>query len=700
MASELLTAAPSGGGRGRRRGRPCGGRRAARPAPRAVGRAGARVTTTRSMCTWTCGRPRALGAPRGCGRRRAEPAARPHGDRAGPGGRAPRVASRAAATTGRSPRATRRRARTSAGSDVLAQQRRRASTGGRAAGRPRSPGATLGDRAAAAAAPRPRAASEAEPPTARPAPPPRAAAPRWGRRILGRRRPTAGAGAATGSRGASVAADGGPAGAGGPRRSGRQRTRRRREPATRAPRRVRPRRGRSRRGRRARPRRARSGRATAGATGEALSCSATANVSTSPQPPPSNGCAGRSRTARSVPAARSAMRAARSAMRAKKPVTPPLPHDQLEVRAAGAAARARARRPPHQPNAAASSATSRERGRRRARHALPQQRADVERRGDLPRRTPGTSPRTTSRRRAGERLGRGVDDRRARRRRGVRVGRRARRVGHAAPSSVRPGPGTRAASRSRVVGARTRQLAATPGATTRVASPRPRSAPSGSVTSSVAPHAAHVSDAVDDRSPNVSACSRAASAATRADRQVERGVEVLGEPGALDERRAARHAGERGGRLPRRQQLRRVGEPPHRRPVRRRSRLDEGRLRRLGDVVVALPALVLELERLDRDGVGVGVELRQRLVLRDPAAEDLVGDRELAGLVVDLDDDVLAEVLQRRLRAEPGAEVPDLVGPLLELDVVGDAALERDRLVLRAAGRLAAASSGRRRCGA
>ena len=93
---------------------------------------------------------------------------------------------------------------------------------------------------------------------------------------------------------------------------------------------------------------------------------------------------------------------------------------------------------------------------------------------------------------------------------------------------------------------------------------------------------------------------------------------------------------------------------------------------------------------LDRDGVGVGVEVGQRLVLRHPGAVHLVREHELAGLVVELDDEVLAEVLQRHLRAEAGAEVPDLVGPLLELVVVGDAALERDRLVLRAAGRLAA----------
>src|SRR5262249_12787112 len=73
-----------------------------------------------------------------------------------------------------------------------------------------------------------------------------------------------------------------------------------------------------------------------------------------------------------------------------------------------------------------------------------------------------------------------------------------------------------------------------------------------------------------------------------------------------------------------------------------------------------------------------------RLVLGDPRAVDLVGDRELAGLVVQLDDQVLAEVLQRDLRAEPRAEAPDLVRPALELDVVRDAALERDRVASRA----------------
>src|SRR5262249_51862704 len=50
---------------------------------------------------------------------------------------------------------------------------------------------------------------------------------------------------------------------------------------------------------------------------------------------------------------------------------------------------------------------------------------------------------------------------------------------------------------------------------------------------------------------------------------------------------------------------------------------------------------------------------------------------------------VLAEVGERDLAAETGADPPYLVRPLLELEIVGDAALERDRLVLGAARGLA-----------
>jgi hypothetical protein len=57
----------------------------------------------------------------------------------------------------------------------------------------------------------------------------------------------------------------------------------------------------------------------------------------------------------------------------------------------------------------------------------------------------------------------------------------------------------------------------------------------------------------------------------------------------------------------------------------------------------------------------------------------------LSRFVIELDDDVLAKILQRDLAAQPGAELPDLVGPLFEVVIVGYAALERDRFVLGAA---------------
>jgi hypothetical protein len=83
-------------------------------------------------------------------------------------------------------------------------------------------------------------------------------------------------------------------------------------------------------------------------------------------------------------------------------------------------------------------------------------------------------------------------------------------------------------------------------------------------------------------------------------------------------------------------------------------------LGRLGDAVVALPALVLEFDRLEGDRVGVGVEVGERLVLGDPAAQQLVGERGLAGLVVDLDDDVLAEVLERASAPRPAPKFQTL----------------------------------------
>src|SRR5438105_410079 len=112
----------------------------------------------------------------------------------------------------------------------------------------------------------------------------------------------------------------------------------------------------------------------------------------------------------------------------------------------------------------------------------------------------------------------------------------------------------------------------------------------------------------------------------------------------------------------------------------------------LDDAFVALPPFVFQLDALDQHRVGVGVEVRLGLEFRYPGTEHLIGNGELAGLVIDFDDQVLTEVLERDFGAEPLTVIPDLVRPLLELLVVGDPALERDRLELGAAGAQARAA--------
>ena len=79
-----------------------------------------------------------------------------------------------------------------------------------------------------------------------------------------------------------------------------------------------------------------------------------------------------------------------------------------------------------------------------------------------------------------------------------------------------------------------------------------------------------------------------------------------------------------------------------------------------------------------------------RLKFGNPAAIYLVGDGELPSLVVELDDDVFAEILERDFRAKTRAKIPHFIRPLLELLIVSHAALERNRLVLGAARRFAA----------
>src|SRR5262249_46557845 len=64
----------------------------------------------------------------------------------------------------------------------------------------------------------------------------------------------------------------------------------------------------------------------------------------------------------------------------------------------------------------------------------------------------------------------------------------------------------------------------------------------------------------------------------------------------------------------------------------------------LGNRSVAFPALMLESDRLNGRGVSVGIEVREGLVLGNPAAVDLVSQDLLPRLIVNLDDDVLPKV--------------------------------------------------------
>src|SRR5262249_18698304 len=65
---------------------------------------------------------------------------------------------------------------------------------------------------------------------------------------------------------------------------------------------------------------------------------------------------------------------------------------------------------------------------------------------------------------------------------------------------------------------------------------------------------------------------------------------------------------------------------------------------------------------------------------------------QLPRFVVDFEDDVLAEISERDFYAQAGAEVPDLVGPLLELGIVGDAAFQGDGVIFGASRRLASSA--------
>src|SRR5262249_25049702 len=104
------------------------------------------------------------------------------------------------------------------------------------------------------------------------------------------------------------------------------------------------------------------------------------------------------------------------------------------------------------------------------------------------------------------------------------------------------------------------------------------------------------------------------------------------------------------------------------------------------------PALVFQLDVLYGHGIRIGVKVWQRLILRDPAAEDFVGNGRLAGFVVNFEQDVFAKVLQRDFLAQARSELPYLVGPLLELEVVRYPALKSNRIKFGAPWRFPAAA--------
>src|SRR6266511_2799564 len=95
---------------------------------------------------------------------------------------------------------------------------------------------------------------------------------------------------------------------------------------------------------------------------------------------------------------------------------------------------------------------------------------------------------------------------------------------------------------------------------------------------------------------------------------------------------------------------------------------------------------------LDRNCIGVGIQIWQRYKFRNPAPVNLVRQRDLAGFVVHLEDDVLAEILQRYLGPESAAKVPHFVGPLLEFFIMRNTPLECDRVVFGTVGRFATAA--------
>src|SRR6266853_2584213 len=104
----------------------------------------------------------------------------------------------------------------------------------------------------------------------------------------------------------------------------------------------------------------------------------------------------------------------------------------------------------------------------------------------------------------------------------------------------------------------------------------------------------------------------------------------------------------------------------------------------LGQGWILFPSFIFELDVLERHRRPAGVEIGKSLILRDPAAVDDVTVNWLPFLVEQLDPNLAPKFLQR-LGGMTLVQHLSRIGPVLKVAVVRDPALERDRVILRAA---------------
>src|SRR5262249_50889327 len=124
----------------------------------------------------------------------------------------------------------------------------------------------------------------------------------------------------------------------------------------------------------------------------------------------------------------------------------------------------------------------------------------------------------------------------------------------------------------------------------------------------------------------------------------------------------------------------------HRSWARGLSERRRARLVRLLGSRVPLPTVEFDLDRLDRDLVRVPVECRDRGELADPTPMQEVTKGDLTLLVHHLQRELL--LVAGEIHRNVAGEGMDLVGPVLEFDVVRDPAVEGQAVVLRPARRL------------